>query len=226
MAYLDGEANAQVTQHIDLCPECSATAGEYARLQNQLRVRLDRFDCPAPQELGDYELGLLGALERTQVAVHILECPQCAAELRTLRDFLSEDRAPPNLGVVERVRRVVATLLAPTPNTALAGLRGTADAATQTYRAGDLTISLTTGPGTDRRRRTASLAGLIWSEDPAAGDQLAGTAALIAADGDRQTTETDDLGNFAFDDLTPGTYGLEVAIGDQVVAIEDLRIDR
>ena len=226
MAYLDGEANAQVTQHIDFCPDCSATAGEYARLQHRLRIRLDRFDCPSPHELGDYELGLLGALERTQVAAHVLDCPHCAAELRTLRDFLAEDLAPPNLGVIERVRRVVATLLTPPPNPALAGLRGTADVTTQTYRAGDLTVSLTTGPGTDRQRRTASLAGLIWSEDPAAEGRLAGTVALIAADGGRRTTQIDDLGNFAFDEVTPGTYGLEVAIGDRIVAIEDLSIDR
>ena len=91
-----------------------------------------------------------------------------------LRDFLAtEDDAPP-VGAVERMRRIVATLLPPPPLASpYASLRGAADATTRTYQAGDVTITLDLGAPV-RRGRT-SLVGLIWREgdDP---ETIAGSA--------------------------------------------------
>ena len=235
IAYLDGEASPDVVAHVRDCPPCSATAAGYARDLRRLQGRLFRFACPPSHRLGEYELGVVSPEERTAIAAHVVECPRCTAELRTLRDFLAGDLvaglADPAPGPVERLRRVVASVMAPRPGAGYAGLRGTAaaDAGTRTYQAGDVSISLSTAPAA--RRGWLSLSGLLWRED-AEGEVAGGTVALLGA-GDEtpaaragQTTEIDELGNFTFDEVEPGAYRLEVTLGDQVVVIDDLQIGR
>lgn len=222
IAFLDGEAPPEVAAHLRDCAICRGVAAEYARVQGPLLTHLWRFDCPAPQALGEYELGLLRPEERTSVAAHVVDCPHCGDELHQLRGFLATEPAAPTPGPFARARRVVATLLAPSPGGAFAGLRGGDDDATRTYRADDLTITIDTG--FEPRRARGSLAGLIWREsgDPAVVEGSA--AVLVAADGTAQAAEVDDLGNFGFDELAPGTYRLEVALEDRHVAIEELHI--
>lgn len=224
VAYADGEAPKHIIEHLQACPACAAAAGEYDRAQRRLGGGLYRFDCPPPHRLGEYELHVLSPIEQTQVAAHVVDCPRCAEELQTLRTFLVTELAPTPVGPGERVRRIVATLLQPTPGAAYAGLRGAGDTATQTYRAGDITITI--GPGSELRRGRGSLAGLIWREGAAVETLVGSVVALIAPDGTAETTEVDDLGNFAFDEVTPGTYRLEVTLGDQLVTIDGLRIGR
>jgi hypothetical protein len=221
IAFVDGEAPAPVGEAIRSDPTLRAAADGYARAQRHLRDHLYRFECPSPQLLGEYDLGLLAPAERTRIAAHLVACPRCAAELRMLRDFLAmEDDAPP-VGAVERLRRIVATLLPPPPLTSPhASLRGAADAAARTYQAGDVTITLDLGAPV-RRGRT-SLVGLIWREgdDP---ETIAGSVvALTRDDGTTETTEIDDVGNFAFDEISPGAYQLEVTLGDDTITIEGL----
>ncbi len=227
LAFLDGEAPPHIVEHLRTCRECRALAREYARTHGQLRRRLCRFDCPPPQTLGDYELGLLPPEDRTAVAAHVVACPRCGDELRQLRDFLAGDLVTPSPGPaarpVERVRQIVAGLLAPPTGPALAGLRGVADPATLTYTAEDLTIAIDTG--FEARRGRADLTGLIYSEDAAeSAIGETGAATLVAPDGTARTAEIDDLGNFAFEGIAPGTYRLEVTLGDRLVVIEELRI--
>src|SRR5437764_199589 len=179
---------------------------------------------PAVQRLGHYELDILAPEERTAVAGHVVECPRCTDELRTLRDFLALEIAAPPIGPLERARRLIAALVVPAPGAAHARLRGAADTATQTYRAGDVTISVHTGPGA--RRGRGSIEGLAWRES---GDTegLAGTSVTcIAEGGEARTTEINDLGNFTFDDVASGTARLEVLLGDHIVVIEGVRIGR
>ena len=224
LAYIDGEAPPRVVEHLRSCPDCMAAAREYARVQRRLQVSLQRFDCPSPQRLGDYELDILAPEERTAVAGHVVECPRCTDELRTLRDFLALEIAAPPIGPLERARRLIAALVVPAPGAAHARLRGVADTATQTYRAGDVTISLHTGPGA--RRGRGGIEGLAWRES---GDTegLAGTSVTcIAEGGETRTTEINDLGNFTFDDVASGTARLEVLLGDHIVVIEGVRIGR
>lgn len=223
MAFVDGEAPAEVGEHVRDCSTCGPLAGEYVETQRGLGARLRRFDCPSPHELGEYELGLLGPEARTEIAAHVVDCPRCADELRQLRDFLpNEVAAPAPAGPVARGRRLVAALLAPPAGGAYAALRGADDATPATYMTGDVTITLEPVAGT--RPGQAGLAGLAWREE-APPETLAGSiVVLVAGDGTTRTTALDDLGNFAFDDLPPGTYHLEVALGDDTVAIEGLRI--
>lgn len=213
IAYIDGEAPPAVTAHVAGCPECAARAREYARTQQQLRVRLWRFDCPPAQTLGEYVFDFLAPEERTRVAGHVIECPRCAEEVEQLRALLAADPPPP-AGPVERLRRVVATLV-PTPRGAYAGLRGAADPAARTYRAGELTIGVSAGPAGKRGR--VSLEGLIWRED---GGELAaagGTASLSAPERPALTAAIDEFGNFVFEEIEPGAYDLELVFDDQQI---------
>jgi anti-sigma factor RsiW len=218
IAYIDGEASPEIAERIAADPQQLVEARGYARVQEVLQQRLHRFDCPSSQTLGEYELGMLVPAERTRVARHVVECPQCTAELVTLRAFMSVDDAPP-LGAVERVRRLVATFV-PAPRGAVAGLRGAADESARTYHAGDLTITLDVGAV---RRGRASLIGLIWREDgavmpPGSVVTMTGTTGIVAS------AEVDDLGNFAFDDVEAGTWQVELALGDEIVVIDGLHI--
>ena len=235
IAYLDGEAPPDIVAHVRDCPECGAAAADYARDLRRLQRRLFRFACPTSHQLGEYELGVVSPEERTAIAAHVVECPRCTAELRTLREFLAGDLvaglANPLPGPVERLRRVVASVMAPRPGAGYAGLRGTAaaDAGTRTYQAGDVSISLSTAPAATRGR--LSLSGLLWRED-ADGEVAGATVALLGAEDDTpaaqpgQTTELDELGNFTFDEVAPGIYRLEVTLGDQIVVIDGLRLER
>ncbi len=169
--------------------------------------------------LGEYELGMVIPAERLRIARHVTECPHCMAELVSLRAFLAaEDDAPP-VPVVERVRRLVATFV-PAPRGAVAGLRGAEVESTRTYRAGDLTITLDVGAV---RRGHASLVGLIWREDGAALPP-GGMVTITGAGGASITAEVDDLGNFVFDEIAAGTWQVELALGDAIIAIDMLQI--
>jgi len=222
IAFVDDEAPGQIGEAIRADPASRAAADSYAQSQRRLRERLYRFDCPAPQLLGEYDLGLLAPAERTRVAAHVVDCPRCTAEMRMLRDFMASADAAPPVGAVERVRRIVATLLPPPPLVSPhASLRGAEDATTRTYRAGDVTITLDMGAPV-RRGRT-SLMGLIWRD----GDDLtaiAGSTVALLRDGESAQTTIDEVGNFAFDDITPGTYRLEVTLGDDCITIEGVSI--
>ncbi len=224
LAFLDGEAPPAVGEHLRRCPGCAARARAYARSQDRLRAALRRIDCPSPLVLGEYELRLLAPEEGRRIAAHLGDCPRCAAEIGQLRGFLAAEPAPTAPGPVERVRRLVATLVAAPPRGAYAGLRGADDDDTRTYRAGDLTLSLSTGPSA--RRGRLSLDGLLWREGGGAVTADGGSAILSAAGGATETAEIDDLGNFAFDEVAPGTYGLEVALGDEHIVVEGVVLAR
>jgi hypothetical protein len=175
-------------------------------METSLSRLLYRFDCPDAHTLGEYVLDVLDSEERVSVASHAAGCDECMAELHTLRTFLATDPPLPET-TLDRVRRVVATLFAPTPELALGTLRGPADAATRQYEAEDVTISL--GRGLER----GSLIGLMVGG-------VGRTARL-----DSHTSEIDDLGNFEFEGVQPGAYTLELELEDRVVVIETLQID-
>lgn len=223
IAYVDGEAPREVSAMIENDPALRAEASAYAQTQRHLLRNLYRFACPSSQTLGDYELGIVTPAERTRIAAHIVDCPRCMADVQALRAFLATEDDAPSVGAMERIRRVVATLLPPPPLISPhAALRGADDATTRTYQADDVTITLDLGSPV-RRGRT-SLMGLIWrdNDDPAT---IAGSTVTLLRDGEiTQTSEIDDVGNFAFDDITPEVYEVGVTLGDRIITIEGVAI--
>lgn len=227
MAYLDHQARPEVVAHVASCPACAAQARRYARLDRQLRRRLHRVTCPPSQTLGDYQLDVLDPAERQIVAAHLLECSRCADELRTLRAYLADElpvEAPgPLETTLQALRRVVATLVSPAPGLAYAGLRGAAGAS-QTFRAGDVAVSIALG-APDRRGRSG-ISGLVTDESVAT-ERAANHVVRLLVRGQPAnrivgTTAIDELGNFELDDVAPGTYLLEIDLDDQTIVIEDL----
>jgi hypothetical protein len=219
IAFVDGEATAVIAEHVRACAACAAEARALGDLQQQLRGALYRFDCPEPQTIGEYQLGLLEPERRLEVGRHLVGCGPCAAELASLRAFLATDPARP-IGLVGRLERTVATLLAAPPGWAAAGVRGVGQGRTRTYEAGDVAITLGGGPGTDG---LCSLMGLVLR----GGTISAITGAevrLLAADGSARQAIIDDLGNFEFGALPTGLYGLELELPDQVVVVQEVSV--
>ena len=175
-------------------------------METSLSHLLYRFDCPDAHTLGEYALDVLGTEERVSIASHAAGCEECAAELSTLRTFLATD-PPLAETTLDRVRRVIATLLMPSPGLALGTLRGASDTATRQYEAEDVTVSVARGV------ERGSLIGLV------AGG--VGRMARLEA----HTAEIDDLGNFEFEELSPGTYTLELELEDRVIVVQKLQID-
>ena len=66
--------------------------------------------------------------------------------------------------------------------------------------------------------------GLEMPEDGEAEAASGGEARLVARGGGAHATPIDELGNFAFEDLTPVRYRHELHLADQVVLVEDLPV--
>ena len=224
LAYLDGADLPHVAAYLRTSPEGAMLAAEYATVAGNLTRALYRHECPPTQHLGDYALALLPASDRFAVAAHVDSCPHCAGELAQIRAFLAVEADPPPLGAGERIRRLVTAVFAPPPATAYAALRGDGDSAAQTYQAEDITITLDFAIGV--RRDRSSLTGLIWRErddaEPLTGERVT----LLGEDSPALTATIDELGNFAFDDVPHGSYRLEVAAGDTLVALGPFAIGR
>jgi anti-sigma factor ChrR (cupin superfamily) len=223
VAYVVGEGSPAIAAHIQACPHCTEAAQSYARGEQRLRRVLDRFDCPSPDLLSAYQLDLLSPVERQQIAAHLVLCPRCADERRILQKFLADDFPPArvSVGILDRI---VATLVPP-PRQLVLTTRGAGDNASQTYRAGELTLTLRADY--DRWQSRGVLTGLLVRETDAAGAPLAGEASLIPAEGTGSgyTTPVEETG-FVFEDILPGTYRLELALTDRLIVVEDLKISR
>lgn len=91
-AAIDGFADANVQQHIAQCASCAARVTQAQMLEDVLKVKLNRWDCPTPQRLGEYVMGLVSArtVERT-IRLHLEECARCKAEVEDLNVFLVSD---------------------------------------------------------------------------------------------------------------------------------------
>lgn len=221
IAHLDDNATELVDAHLQACASCRAEARSLAETQRSFRTVLRRFDCPCPQQIGEYELGLVDPEQRQQLAAHVVDCPRCTEELATMRAFLADRR-----DLEPRSSRspfvVIAELLAPRTQLAMAGFRGSEDDQDLAYRAGEVTI--TVGPGLGSRVGRWSVVGLILSESGELEADDAAEIQLTQADDTVATTNVDDLGNFVFDDVRAGRYGLRLLLADRTIVVENVRI--
>src|SRR5205085_1394470 len=104
-----------------------------------LRTAFFRRTCPDSVRLGEYVLDLLPPEGRRAVAEHLLECPHCAAERRSLTAFLATPDPPPAEGPFAALRRLVARVL-PVPASALAALRGEGESNSLTFEADGMRV--------------------------------------------------------------------------------------
>ena len=94
IAYLHENATPSVAAHIRACPYCLAKVQSLAELQRSLQSILRRFDCPSPQQIGEYALGVSAPEQRDQLAAHLVDCPRCTAELVSMRAFFADNPLP------------------------------------------------------------------------------------------------------------------------------------
>jgi hypothetical protein len=159
----------------------------------------------------------MGPTERTAVATHVLECDECTSELKELRAYLAFEPAG-RTGLRANLRRIVAHLVGGQSAGALApAFRDVEPASVVVYRTDMVQISVTQTPGV--RPATICLDGLVlWrsgSLEPVAHSEVSLTPAV----GSPLTSWTDELGNFVYEDLDPGTFRLELALPDEVVVV-------
>lgn len=228
--YLDQEASPEVRQHLDQCPHCLERAQSLAKLQQSLIERLFRATCPLPEELGEYQLGLVSSQNKIDIAQHLLDCPHCRAEVAQLRSFL--DQPDPHLqpGPVERAIRPIRVLIAdllsgpssllapskPAYAPALAGVRGQAEEPF-VYAAGDIQIMLQVQPDTQQADRRTILGLIMGLADPQA------MQAILYQQSRRKTSvEIDELGNFVIGNLSPVQYELILTSADTEIHIRDV----
>jgi hypothetical protein len=121
--------------------------------------------------------------------------------------------------LVDRARRVIATLFVPASGVAFGGLRGSSDASTRIYEAGELTV--TVGPG----ETSGSLFGLVVVAGQAPESLEGRSVRLTPREGAPISSSLDDLGNFEFAGVESGLYALEIDLTNGVVVIEELRVD-
>ncbi|MDQ6671701.1 MAG: hypothetical protein M3069_13315 [Chloroflexota bacterium] len=191
--------------------------------QQRLRGMLYRFDCPSPLTLGEYVLDLLAPASRMLVARHTLGCSLCTEELSETRAFLAGELVAPASGLWRELRRVVATLFTPSAQPRYSMARGEASSSAAEYRAGPITIVI--GEVRGKHRGVVSIDGLILHAVAPPG-VLGGREVTLsdAAQAQVQVARTDELGSFAFEDVIPGTYRLEVTLEDEVVVVEDVHV--
>ncbi len=228
LAYLDGEADSEVVEHVGQCAQCRERASQLALLQGRLASRLYRLACPSSTDLGEYHLGLLGQEQAGAVALHLAECPHCSREVAQLQTYLAELAPDVALGALEQVKIVIAELvrrvpgpgqlptLAPAP--AFAGLRGDEEGGPLVYQAEEYQLVVEIEHD-DERQEFLGLLGLV------AGGEPSGLEARLWQD-DRLVAEVavDELGNFTISNLAPGDYQLMLSGREVEIQIPELKI--
>ncbi len=85
---LDGFADEDTQRHLAQCLACATRLQNMRQFDRGLQRRLKRFDCPSPQQLADYDTGMLDAEASNIVQRHVAQCPRCQEDLRALEQFL------------------------------------------------------------------------------------------------------------------------------------------
>jgi hypothetical protein len=216
LAYLEGEADDRVAAHLERCPHCRKRAQALAQLQGDLMVRLHRFECPAPAELGEYHLGLLPRDQAIAVTRHLAECPRCAAEVAQLGNYLAELESDLKLSRLERagehVRLLLAHLVSGGEGPGRAGQAGLApgyaalrgeESEPLFYQADEIQVALEVHPDADQPERWSILGLVMGVGTPRELEVHVWRAGQRVA-----TMRVEDTGNFFIPNLTAGRYDL------------------
>ncbi len=247
LAYLSGEpVKPVVQQHLAQCLRCSTRLAEYRDLEQSLIQKLYRWDCPPNQILGEFQLGMLSQERAASVQAHLSQCVLCATEVTKLATFLADDSmlieqasSQNNHGGVkqavkrlledlreqsaEHVRRITAVLVPQQPRVAYQ--RQIAPSVwPRRYTAEDFSISLQVERGLSHND-TVQVIGFVTRKG-ASLESLQGVTVMLTSPDDATYTQTiDDLGNFIFPTVTPGSYALEMQLAEATIVVEQLPVD-
>lgn len=223
LAYLEGHASATVADHIARCPACAAEVSALRSAATMLIAALDRAACPDLDDLLLYQADLLPRAERQRLHRHIQDCVHCQQELLQLVDPPAAPVSPP---VVERIaeagRRILTGLLQPAGPAPALALRGHAPRQ-YTYQAGDYQLILAVLPPLVDED-VWQLEGQLIGYDAASFADTAITVSMQQAGVVVLQDMLDEFGFFAGDQLSSGTYILQIDLPDAQILIEDLSI--
>ena len=218
LEFLDGAADPDLARQIETDPSMMVRAKNLKQMQDGLRVRLHRVDCPGSLKLGEYQLGLLHGNEVLLIRQHLVVCGFCQAELAEWNVF----SAPEQPGIAEHARVFLAKLVSGSlsgwqPGLApVLGQRGVQSAATFIAGTHQILLSIRSEA---RRPERFSLTGLIVDAS------LEGAPVLLRSGTEVLTTSVDDLGNFTFGDLKPGPYDLSLETPVEEIRFPTLPIE-
>jgi len=169
---------------------------------------LYRIDCPSPDDLGEYHLKILPNEQTEIIRQHLTICPHCTREIAQLQSYLKKlapelDDTVQENPLQERVKIWIAQLLPP-PSPVLRpsfGLRGEADGPMM-FEAGSyqLALEIQDDPVNPGLRTILGL--VIGGADALQRVELWQDGRSI------QVTTLDELGNFVFSGVQPGSYDL------------------
>lgn len=233
VAFIEGEASLRVQAHLARCRVCRAEAEGLRLLLQQVRPGYNRAACPDAETLLLYATDSLLALQGAEVDQHLRSCLPCKLEVDELAASLVEPHEAPvsqpalHSGrgwleqLVERVtegwRVLAATAL--TPISPALATRGSGTP-TAVYQAGEYQILVRVTPD---ETVPARLAVEGWLAQDAATEPLH-PAVVQLIEGERvvSSSEIDEMGHFALENLQPGTYTLQLELRTTLVVIDAL----
>ena len=172
-------------------------------IERNLSSALYRITCPSPHELGEYHLKMLSDDQSKEIRQHLKTCPHCTRELAQLKSYLTELAPDLDYTFQERVKIWVARLLPPLPlgQEPAFALRGEPGGPLM-FEAGSyqLTLEIQDDPANPGFR---TILGLVID-----GEEQLQKVELWQDGRPIQETTLDDLGNFAFAGIKPGSYDL------------------
>lgn len=230
-AYLDGEADDRVRQHLERCTYCRTKAVAMAQAQNEMRAMFFRRRCPTSDELRDYHFDLLDEAEAVEVTRHLYTCPHCTHDLFALRKFIAQEvvveaqPTPSLLGtVLERIRFVVAELIqgggsAMQPAYGVRGAKTLHEATDHLlYKTGDLRIGLNIQTDLHLPEYKIILGSIIGSDIADTIVHLWKNNQLVGS------SPVDELGSFMFTGLLAGRYDVIISNTTNKVLIAGLAL--
>lgn len=218
MAFLDGEADPNLSLHLQQCPHCRKRVETLSREQQLLTSYLFRNLCPSAAELGEYHLHLLPPAQMLVISQHLRECPYCTREIDQLKEFLS-DLAPgsesslfkkANLLIAQRISGQEASGATNKPSFALRG----ENEGPMTFEVDGILIVIDFQKTNDGK---LNLLGQL-----AADQQDDWTDASVKLNQESQpelSTKVDDLGAFRLGGVLPGSVGLQIEARDGTMVV-------
>ena len=220
---LDGLGDAETLEHLAVCSYCSKRLALMQRFDTALESQLNRFECPAAQQLTDYQLNQLDAETSARIRQHVADCPRCQQELAMLDLFLSDlpeaEMVPPSHEVIHVPRHLWrATRVELSGNLALKSLRGLGDENAHDAKAGSASLFLEAQPLT----KSVLLTGQIIDEQV----DWRGSVAEVHQIGTKRRVRTlDDLCEFSFELVETSPLDLFITAPNGIVlALEQLTI--
>lgn len=217
LKYLDGEANPADARAIEASDELMERSHQLADEQKIWSRALYRIECPSSIKLGEYNLQLLPHSEKSEIKLHVSNCPHCTSELTDMKSFMGEAPQHKLREILETGKRLVAELVEVPTGTPAMQTRGLGFG-TRVYIAGDLQFSLSAQPDPSDSN-LKSIIGL------ASGEKADGMVAHLVFEGSSiQISELDDFGNFRFARLDTGVFDVFLRGEDITVEIGSFKV--